>query len=159
MKFNVDGVVKGCPGSTGFEGILRDPSGEVKATFFKSVGMADSNLAEIRAKTRVFLIFLASTWNEEYHLVIESDSINVVKWTEIRALHHRACTNGFYKLNAIKRCGAPEINREFPLEFRAIWKGNIAKIIVAGLAVYVQSPVISQLVHDPNKNFSHDKVS
>ncbi|XP_021290660.1 uncharacterized protein LOC110421389 [Herrania umbratica] len=81
LKFNVHGAARGCPRPAGVRGILRDSSGEVKVIFSKSIGTADSNLAEILEIREAFLIFLALQWREHQQLIIESDSSNAVKWT------------------------------------------------------------------------------
>ncbi|XVE61157.1 hypothetical protein DITRI_Ditri06bG0017300 [Diplodiscus trichospermus] len=49
MKFNVDGSTMGKPGPAGIGGVLRDHLANAKIIFFKSVGIADSNLAELLA--------------------------------------------------------------------------------------------------------------
>lgn len=67
-------------GSGEIGAVLRDPSGEVKITFSKPVGVADSNLAEVWAVKEALTIFLASRWKDEFCLIIESDSLNAVKW-------------------------------------------------------------------------------
>ncbi|XVE54848.1 hypothetical protein DITRI_Ditri03aG0115400 [Diplodiscus trichospermus] len=49
LKFNVDGSSRGKPGPTGIGGVMRDHSGCVKIRFSKSIGVVDSNLAELLA--------------------------------------------------------------------------------------------------------------
>ncbi|KAK2654509.1 hypothetical protein Ddye_014365 [Dipteronia dyeriana] len=49
LKFNADGFVKGNPGSAGIGGVLRDAYGKVLCLFSLSVGIADSNAAELWA--------------------------------------------------------------------------------------------------------------
>ncbi|EOY03714.1 Uncharacterized protein TCM_018827 [Theobroma cacao] len=79
MKFNVDGVAQGCPGDAGIGGVMHDDKGQIKVLFSKSIGIGDSNLAEVKAIREAFLIFSASRWAIFHSLVIESDSQNVVK--------------------------------------------------------------------------------
>ncbi|XVE60389.1 hypothetical protein DITRI_Ditri05aG0124900 [Diplodiscus trichospermus] len=74
VKFNVDGSSVGKPGPAGIGGILRDHAGNVKARFSKSIGVADSNLAELMAIREAFLVFLSSPWVNCKALIIESDS-------------------------------------------------------------------------------------
>ena len=80
MKFNVDGSSVGKPGPAGIGGVLRDNSTAVKAVFSKSIGVADSNVAELLAVREAMHIFLSSSWMNSHKLIIESDSSNVVKW-------------------------------------------------------------------------------
>ena len=49
MKFNVDGSAKSKPGPAGIGGVLRDNLSVVKMIFSKSVGIEDSNMAELLA--------------------------------------------------------------------------------------------------------------
>ncbi|XVF86739.1 hypothetical protein PTKIN_Ptkin18bG0066500 [Pterospermum kingtungense] len=55
MKFNVDGSTLGKPGPAGIGGVLRDHEGNIKIRLLKSVGSADSNLAELLAIKEAFL--------------------------------------------------------------------------------------------------------
>ena len=48
--------------------------------FSKSIGVCDSNEAEIIAIKEALLIFSASKWNSSHGLIIESDSKNTVQW-------------------------------------------------------------------------------
>ncbi|OMO55420.1 hypothetical protein COLO4_36005 [Corchorus olitorius] len=80
LKFNVDGAARGPPGEAGIEGILRDDSGCTRLIFSKTIGIADSNMAEILAIKEAFLVFVSLDWVKEEELIIESDSQNAVKW-------------------------------------------------------------------------------
>ncbi|XVF41915.1 hypothetical protein PTKIN_Ptkin01aG0319200 [Pterospermum kingtungense] len=81
LVFNVDGSAIGNPGAAGIRGILRDHLGRKRLEFSKSIGVGDSNLAELLAKIKeAFVLFLASPWASNCALVIESDSTNAVKW-------------------------------------------------------------------------------
>ncbi|EOY02251.1 Uncharacterized protein TCM_016783 [Theobroma cacao] len=80
MKFNVDGAAQGCPGKAGIGGVMRNNKGQIKVPFSKSIGIGDSNIAEVRAIREAFLIFSASKWAMSHSLVIESNSQNAVKW-------------------------------------------------------------------------------
>ncbi|XVF58965.1 hypothetical protein PTKIN_Ptkin07bG0108800 [Pterospermum kingtungense] len=79
-EFNVDGSAMGKPGPAGIEGLLRDHEGNVILRFMKSIGHADSNLAELLAIKEVFLIFASSRWANSHVLIVESDSQSAVKW-------------------------------------------------------------------------------
>ena len=82
FKFNVDGAAKGKPGPAGIGGILRDENGKVWLRFSKSIGITESNEAEIYAIREAMLIFSASRWVPSIGLMIESDSKNAVGWVE-----------------------------------------------------------------------------
>ncbi|OMO58103.1 hypothetical protein CCACVL1_25585 [Corchorus capsularis] len=79
LKFNVDGAAKGKPGLAGICGILRNHQGNTLAKFSKSIGIAESNEAELLAIKEAFLIFGASRWANAYILEIETDSYNALK--------------------------------------------------------------------------------
>ncbi|XVF39326.1 hypothetical protein PTKIN_Ptkin01aG0025500 [Pterospermum kingtungense] len=80
FKFNVDGATLGQPGPTGVGGVLRDHDESVKMCFSKSIGVPDSNLAEIMAIREALLLFVQSRWISNVPLIVESDSSNAVKW-------------------------------------------------------------------------------
>ncbi|XWS10417.1 hypothetical protein CRYUN_Cryun39dG0075400 [Craigia yunnanensis] len=75
MKFS-----KGKLGPTGIGGVLRDNLLVVKMVFSKSVGMEDSNMAELLAVRKAMCLFISSCWAPSHKLIIESDSSNVVNW-------------------------------------------------------------------------------
>ena len=76
----MDGSTRGKPGPVGIGGVLRDCNAAVKAVFSKSIGMADSNLAELLVVREALKVFVAIRWASSHRLVIESDSNNIVKW-------------------------------------------------------------------------------
>ena len=80
MKFNVDGSARGQPGKAGIGGVLRDESGSIMLVFSKSIGIADSNMAELLTIKEAFLIFCALENLSSKRLIIESDSSNAVLW-------------------------------------------------------------------------------
>ncbi|KAK2635596.1 hypothetical protein Ddye_030388 [Dipteronia dyeriana] len=59
-KFNVDGSTVGNPGNAGIGGVLRDSLGKVLGLFSLSVGIQDSNTAEIMAFHRACTLCAAS---------------------------------------------------------------------------------------------------
>ncbi|XVF61697.1 hypothetical protein PTKIN_Ptkin08bG0151400 [Pterospermum kingtungense] len=65
----------------GIEGVLRDHRGKELICFSKNIGMADSNAAEFLAIREAFLLFTSSPWAPSCKLIVESDSLVVVKWT------------------------------------------------------------------------------
>ena len=60
--------------------MLRDCNASVKAVFSKSIGVADSNMAELLAVREALQLFVVTRWTPSHKLIIESDSSNVVKW-------------------------------------------------------------------------------
>ncbi|EOY15851.1 Uncharacterized protein TCM_034797, partial [Theobroma cacao] len=62
MKFNVDGAASGSTNEAGIGGLLRNSKGEVRMMFSKSIGVGDSNLAEVLTIQEAFAMFLASKW-------------------------------------------------------------------------------------------------
>ena len=80
MKFNVDDSSKGKPRPAGIGGVLRDSSTIVKIIFSKSIGVADSNVAELLAIREAMGIFVLSKWFHSHKLIIENNSSNVVRW-------------------------------------------------------------------------------
>ncbi|OMO98831.1 reverse transcriptase [Corchorus capsularis] len=82
MKFNVDEAARGKPGPAGIGGLMRDDTGKVWMEFSKSIGVTESNEAEICAIREAILMFCASRWVTTHGLIIESDSRNAIKWIE-----------------------------------------------------------------------------
>ncbi|XVF85746.1 hypothetical protein PTKIN_Ptkin17bG0142100 [Pterospermum kingtungense] len=80
VKFNVDGSSAGKPGPAGIGGVMHDHTGKELACFSKSIGVEDSNIAELLAIREAFLIFIASPFVVGKKLIIESDSQNAVSW-------------------------------------------------------------------------------
>ncbi|EOY17305.1 Uncharacterized protein TCM_036461 [Theobroma cacao] len=60
LKFNIDRSSRRCLGDSGIGGILRNYSGDVLALFSKSVGIIDSNKAELLAVREAAIIYAAS---------------------------------------------------------------------------------------------------
>ncbi|XVF69283.1 hypothetical protein PTKIN_Ptkin11bG0068600 [Pterospermum kingtungense] len=58
----------------------RDSAVRCKILFSKSIGVADSNFAELSVIKEAFKLFCSSKWAKNYNLEIESDSRNVVHW-------------------------------------------------------------------------------
>ncbi|XVF83559.1 hypothetical protein PTKIN_Ptkin16aG0498800 [Pterospermum kingtungense] len=79
VKFNIDGAAQGKPGPAGIGGILRDHQGTALIRFSKSIGTADSNLAEILTIKEAFLLVTSSRW-VNLPIIFESDSMNAVSW-------------------------------------------------------------------------------
>ncbi|XVF66579.1 hypothetical protein PTKIN_Ptkin10aG0048600 [Pterospermum kingtungense] len=80
LKFNVDGSSLGKPGPAGVGWILRDHHGNELIRFSKSIGVEDSNVAELLAIREAFILFLSSTWVMSSKLIVESDSMVAVDW-------------------------------------------------------------------------------
>ncbi|XVF79235.1 hypothetical protein PTKIN_Ptkin14bG0204400 [Pterospermum kingtungense] len=79
VKFNVDGASLGKPGQEGIGGILCDHQGRVLIRFSKSIGLADSNLAELLAIREALIVFSSSSW-AIHGFLLESDSKIAVNW-------------------------------------------------------------------------------
>lgn len=75
-KFNIDGASKGKPRPAGIDGILRNYKRETAIMFNESVGIKDSNEAEILSSWIALII-----WKDfgDGNLVIERDSTNAFK--------------------------------------------------------------------------------
>ncbi|XVF41637.1 hypothetical protein PTKIN_Ptkin01aG0295900 [Pterospermum kingtungense] len=67
-------------GTSWVGGVLRDSLGGVLMKFSKHIGIAKSNYAEIVAICEALKLFIASPWASCKILVLESDSMNAVKW-------------------------------------------------------------------------------
>ena len=74
----MDGSAKGKLGPASIGGVLRDCRFAVKAVFSKSIGVADSNVAELLAVQEALKLFVATRWASIHRLIVESDSCNVV---------------------------------------------------------------------------------
>ncbi|XVF88721.1 hypothetical protein PTKIN_Ptkin19aG0073400 [Pterospermum kingtungense] len=80
LKFNVDGSSLGNPALSGIGGLLRDHLNRVLISFSKSIGIADSNMAEVMAVRKALVLFVTSEWVVNYPLIMECDSQNIVSW-------------------------------------------------------------------------------
>ncbi|XVE83693.1 hypothetical protein DITRI_Ditri16bG0107100 [Diplodiscus trichospermus] len=67
-------------GLAGISGVLRDYMSNVKILFSKPIEIADCNLAELFAVREALNLFFVSQWAQTHMVIIESDSVNVVKW-------------------------------------------------------------------------------
>nr|GEV54576.1 reverse transcriptase [Tanacetum cinerariifolium] len=100
LKFNVDGSAMGKPGLAGIGGLLQNTDGVVLAIFSISVGILDSNVAEVMAIKKAFSIIKEKEESRSVNITIESDSLNAVSWVNHpderpwRLLHH------FYEIDA-----------------------------------------------------------
>ncbi|XVE65734.1 hypothetical protein DITRI_Ditri08aG0023100 [Diplodiscus trichospermus] len=65
---------------SGIGGVLRDHLGKERIRFSKSIGVEDSNEAELMAIREAFILFATSRWVQSCSLIIESDSTNAVNW-------------------------------------------------------------------------------
>ncbi|XVE80003.1 hypothetical protein DITRI_Ditri14bG0103700 [Diplodiscus trichospermus] len=74
------------PDFTTQHGILRDSSANVLMVFSKSIGVTDSNLAELLAVREVFILFTSSERVQSHNLVVESDSKDVKEWSIVHVL-------------------------------------------------------------------------
>ena len=82
LKLNVDGSAKGKPGLVGIGGLLRNSEGVVLAMFSILVGIMDSNVAEVVALKEACKMLNKKVELNSVKIVIESDSLNAVSWTQ-----------------------------------------------------------------------------
>ncbi|XVF28382.1 hypothetical protein REPUB_Repub15cG0024800 [Reevesia pubescens] len=80
LKFNIDRASRGKPGPARIGGVLRENKGTVKMIFSKSIGVADSNLAELLDLREAIVLFATSRWVTSHGLRLESDNKNAVNW-------------------------------------------------------------------------------
>jgi ribonuclease HI len=80
FKWNVDGSSLGKPGPSGIGGVLRNHHGHLLGMFSVLVGILDSNIAELRAIVKTIELSASNCLLHHQHLIIESDSANVISW-------------------------------------------------------------------------------
>ena len=80
LKFNVDGATKGCPGSAGIGGVLRNSCGKVLCLFSCQVGVQRANTAEILAILKACRICLSRSDLIDKEIMLVSDSKVAVSW-------------------------------------------------------------------------------
>ncbi|XVF66496.1 hypothetical protein PTKIN_Ptkin10aG0040400 [Pterospermum kingtungense] len=71
VKFNTDGSSLRKPEPGGIRGLLRNHIGDILIKFSKSVGVVDSNCAEIMAIREALMLYLTTPWANESCLIIE----------------------------------------------------------------------------------------
>lgn len=79
MKFNVDGAARRKPGPQEIGGVLRNHKGTTSIVFSESVGVGNSNEAEILKIRRALTI--KKTYRQG-KLIIKGDSANAIKWAK-----------------------------------------------------------------------------
>jgi hypothetical protein len=87
FKWNVDGSSLGKPGPLGIGGVLRNYNGILLVIFSLPVGILDSNVAELRAVVKVIELSASNCLLHHKHIIIESDSANVISWRPW--VHHK----------------------------------------------------------------------
>lgn len=80
LKWNVDASLGEANTRAAIGGILRDSNGHFKCLFSSPIPAMDINLAEVLAIHKALKIFTASNFFGKHELLIESDSLNAVKW-------------------------------------------------------------------------------
>jgi len=70
----------GKPGPSGIGGVLRNHDGILLGIFSLSVGILDSNVAELRAVVKAIELSASNCFLHHKHIIIESDSANVISW-------------------------------------------------------------------------------
>ncbi|KAL4323173.1 hypothetical protein GQ457_11G025170 [Hibiscus cannabinus] len=95
----VDATVRGGFGEACIGGVLRDHRGNILARFLRPLGISVPTGANLAAILKACQIFSKLHWSESHKLMIESDSLLVVKWiNDIR------CTLSFFVELANKCC-------------------------------------------------------
>ncbi|XVF79203.1 hypothetical protein PTKIN_Ptkin14bG0201600 [Pterospermum kingtungense] len=69
VKFNVDGSSIRKPGPAGIGGLLRDHLRKELMRFSKSIGVEDSNVAELLAIREGLILFLSLPWESTEFLI------------------------------------------------------------------------------------------
>ncbi|KAE8716021.1 RING finger protein [Hibiscus syriacus] len=80
LKINVDGAVQRDWESSGIGGILRNEEGKVLGSFSASTDSGPPILAELKAIQAGLALVEESKWCGKGRLIVESDSVNAVKW-------------------------------------------------------------------------------
>jgi len=80
FKWNVDGSSIGKPGPFGIDDALRNHYGILLGIFSLSVGILDSNIAELRAVVKAIELSASNCFLHHKHIIIESDSANIINW-------------------------------------------------------------------------------
>ncbi|XVF78334.1 hypothetical protein PTKIN_Ptkin14bG0124000 [Pterospermum kingtungense] len=75
VKYNVDGSSLGRSEPAGIKGIMRDHQENVLIRFSKSVGVEDSNIAELLTIREAFVLFFSSSWAQTRTIIVKSDSM------------------------------------------------------------------------------------
>ncbi|GLU10942.1 hypothetical protein SLE2022_277170 [Rubroshorea leprosula] len=103
VKFNVDSYSIGKLGLAGIGGVLRNEGGLVIGLFSRSIGVVDSNVAELVAICEALEMFLASDWVTSRSLIIETNSSRAVSWVRDRARIPWCCVSIFNKILSLLR--------------------------------------------------------
>lgn len=102
LKWNVDGSSLGKPGPSGIGGVLRNHHGHVLGMFSVPVGILDSNFAELRAIVKAIDLSASNCHLHHQHLIIESDSVNAIRWMNNPLSRHWKHHNLFSYVNRLK---------------------------------------------------------
>lgn len=86
MKFNANESTKSCLNLARIGGIMRNEAKELKISFSKLIGTINSSKAKIMVVKEALLIYSASRWKDNHHLIIKIDASNIVNWVKNRAL-------------------------------------------------------------------------
>jgi ribonuclease HI len=103
LKWNVDGSSLGKPGPSGIDGVLQNHHGHLLGMFSVPVGILDSNIAELRVIVKAIELSASNCLLHHQHLIIESDSANVISWMHkphIRPWKHHNLFSSVNRLNA-----------------------------------------------------------
>jgi ribonuclease HI len=87
FKWNADGSSIEKLGPSRIGGVLRNHYGILLGIFSLSVGILDSNVAELRAVVKAIELLASNCFLHHKYIIIESDSANVISW--MNNLHNR----------------------------------------------------------------------
>jgi len=80
FKWNVDGSSLGKLSPSSIGGVLRNHNRIILGIFSLSVGILDSNVAELKAVVKAIELSASNCRLHHKHIIIESDSANVISW-------------------------------------------------------------------------------
>ncbi|KAK9006273.1 hypothetical protein V6N11_035317 [Hibiscus sabdariffa] len=86
----------------GVGGVLRNHLSVTLAEFSRSIGVLDPASAEILTIKEAISIFISSRWSKDYHLIVESDSNNVVNW--IKRSHYAPTSFKYLVQSCLEEC-------------------------------------------------------
>ncbi|KAK3189924.1 hypothetical protein Dsin_029485 [Dipteronia sinensis] len=102
LKFNVDVSMKGKPGPVGIGGVLRDANGKVMCLFSNSVGITDSNTAELWAIEKAVRLCNDNQELRGRDIVVVSDSKVACSMAHVNSIYDiRSCMRDFGSLEVV----------------------------------------------------------
>ncbi|XP_077240345.1 uncharacterized protein LOC143881241 [Tasmannia lanceolata] len=133
LKLNFDGSSLGNPGSSGIGEVLRDELGKVRWAFVGPIGVANSSEVEVRAVHRGIRLLENEDLNKV--VVVEEDSLNVIRW--LKGSHVHPCQFARFFDEILDRVG--EANISFK-HFRRSANGDADRLARDGVSREVLEP-------------------